>query len=173
MRRHALLAFAVVAASACADATSPSSPAMPPEASVSGAAIAINQSFREALDQTEFVACANGGAGEEVQLSGTLHTVFHLTINANRLMIREHFQPQGAIATGLTTGTVYRAVGGTRTIETVSAFNGSFTGTLVNNFRLIGPGPGNNLQIHENAHLTVNANGEITADFFHDKVDCG
>src|SRR6266567_741998 len=41
-----------------------------------------------------------------------------------------------------------------------------------NNVRIIGQGPGNNLLVHENAHITINANGTVTV--FHDNfsVDC-
>jgi hypothetical protein len=35
--------------------------------------------------------------------------------------------------------------------------------TYVNNFRIIGQGPGNNYLIHNNFHYTINANGELTA----------
>ena len=43
-----------------------------------------------------------------------------------------------------------------------SLVNGQFEETFVNNFRIIGQGPGNNFLIHENAHLTINANGDVT-----------
>jgi hypothetical protein len=44
--------------------------------------------------------------------------------------------------------------------------------TFINNFRIIGQGPGNNFLVHENSHVTINANGVITS--FHDNftVEC-
>jgi len=36
----------------------------------------------------------------------------------------------------------------------------------------IGPGTGNNFLVHTVIHLTVNANGEITADIASDRFDC-
>jgi hypothetical protein len=42
----------------------------------------------------------------------------------------------------------------------------------VNNFRLIGQGSGNNLQVHQNVHITINANGTVTATVDNTSVDC-
>jgi hypothetical protein len=36
----------------------------------------------------------------------------------------------------------------------------------VNNFRIIGQGPGNNYLVHETEHIIFNANGTLTV--FHD-----
>ena len=56
--------------------------------------------------QVVFVPCANGGAGEVVLISGTLHIQQHITINDNRANVKIHFQPQGATGVGLTTGDI-------------------------------------------------------------------
>jgi hypothetical protein len=50
--------------------------------------------------------------------------------------------------------------------------NGQFNQTFVNNFRIIGQGPGNNFLLHETFHLTVNANGELTTIHDNFSVDC-
>lgn len=42
----------------------------------------------------------------------------------------------------------------------------------MNNFRMIGQGPGNNFAIHQNIHITVNADGEITAQVDNHRVTC-
>jgi hypothetical protein len=116
-----------------------------------------------------FVPCANGGAGEDVFLSGNLHDLFHITINDNSLHVKVHDQPQGISGTGLTTGVKYQATGVTQ-----EEFNTSFgvTDTFVNNFRIIGQGPGNNLLVHDNFHITINANGTVTAIHDNFRVDC-
>lgn len=122
--------------------------------------------------QLTFVDCANGGAGEFVLIEGTLHILTHVTINGNRAVIKEQFQPQGTTGVGLTTGDTYRAVGGTKFHDTIPLTNGAQTFTVVNNFRMIGPGPDNNLQIHQNVHITINANGEVTSEVENDSVEC-
>ena len=83
--------------------------------------------------------------------------------------MKEHFQPQGVSGVGLTTGDKYQATGVTQDETNVAA--GQET-TFINNFRLIGQGPGNNLLIHDVFHVTINANGDVTA--LHDihSVEC-
>jgi hypothetical protein len=89
--------------------------------------------------------------------SGGLHTV-------------AHFQPMGLAGTGLTTGDVYRATG--MTGETVNGVDIPLEDTFVNNFRLIGPGKGNNLLVHELSHVTVNAEGVVTVIFEKVSEEC-
>lgn len=124
------------------------------------------------IAQVSFVPCANGGAGELVSVSGILHVLSHATINDNRVNLKQQFQPQGATAIGLSTGDVYRAVGGTRFHDTFPLTNGATTFTFVNNFRMIGPGTDNNLQVHQNIHTTINANGDVTSTVNNTSIDC-
>lgn len=117
-----------------------------------------------------FVSCAAGGAGESVELSGTLHTLYKTTLdNKGGYHSKYHFQPQGVSGTGLTTGDKYMATGVTQ-----DAFNGHVGSeeTYVNNFRIIGQGTGNNFLVHETFHVTINANGEVTAYVDNFSVEC-
>jgi hypothetical protein len=115
------------------------------------------------INLTVFVPCAAGGAGEIVDLTGPLHTLITLTINGNNVSGTAHFQPQGLSVTGETTGDKYQATGVTKdTSFKVSFQNGQAQQTFVNNFRIIGTGPGNNFLVHEVAHITINANGIVT-----------
>jgi hypothetical protein len=54
------------------------------------------------------------------------------------------------------------------------SFNGvvGFEETFVNNFRIIGQGPGNNFLVHENFHITVNVNGTLTVFRDNFSVEC-
>ena len=122
--------------------------------------------------QLVFVPCANGGAGEFVLISGNLHIVSHTTINGNNFSTKSHFQPQGAGGVGQTTGDTYNAVGVTQQQTGGSFQNGQFEQTFINNFRIIGQGPGNNYQVHQNVHITVNANGTVTALVDNTSVEC-
>lgn len=134
------------------------------------AALTVNDSSPLALSQ--FVPCANGGAGETVDLSGDLHSLITLTINGNHVSGNSHFQPQGISGTGETTGAKYQATGITTENFGGSLQNGQFIDTFVNNFRIIGQGPGNNFLVHEVAHITVNADGTVTVNFDTPTVDC-
>jgi len=121
------------------------------------------------INLTVFVPCAAGGAGEIVDLTGPLHTLITFTINGNNVSGTAHFQPQGLSGTGETTGDKYQATGVTKdTSFKVSFQNGQAQQTFVNNFRIIGTGPGNNFLVHEVTHITINANGIATV--LHDNL---
>jgi hypothetical protein len=134
------------------------------------AAVQVND--RTDISLTVFIPCAAGGAGEIVDLSGPLHTLMSFTINGNNVSGYFHFQPQGISGTGESTGTKYQATGVTQESFKSSLQNGQANFTFVNNFRIIGQGPGNNFLVHETMHMTINANG--TATVFHDNfsIDC-
>ena len=115
------------------------------------------------INLTVFVPCAAGGAGEIVDLSGPLHILITFTINGNNVSGTAHFQPQGIVGTGETTGDKYQATGVTKDTSFKFSFqNGQAQQTFINNFRIIGTGPGNNFLVHEEAHITINANGAVT-----------
>ena len=125
------------------------------------------------INLTVFVPCAAGGAGELVDLSGPLHTLITFTINGNNVSGTAHFQPQGIAGIGETTGDKYQATGVTKNPSFKGSFqNGQFTQTYVNNFRILGEGPGNNYLVHETLHVTFNANGTVTVIHDNFSVDC-
>ena len=96
---------------------------------------------------------------EKILLSGTLNIV---TTTANGKTIRQ-FHPQGITGIGETTITKYRATGGTIIIG--DRTNDGETHTYVNNFNIIATKPAGISSIeHLVLHITVNAQGEITAD---------
>jgi hypothetical protein len=128
------------------------------------AGVQVNDRTEIAL--TVFIPCAADGAGEVVDLAGPLHTLISFTINGNDVSGYTHFQPQGIIGVGETTGNKYHATGITRESFKNSFRNGQASDTFVNNFRIIGQGPGNNFLVHETEHFTINANGSVTV--FHD-----
>ena len=125
------------------------------------AAMTFRVNIREPIDILVFVPCASGGAGEYVQLSGTLHVLLVTTLNGSGgFHSKYHFQPQGITGYGEITGAKYQGTGVTQ-----GTFNGrvGFEATDINNFRIIGQGPGNNFMIHSTFHLTVKPDGTVTA----------
>ena len=120
----------------------------------------------------EFVECANNGAGEVVEFSGQLHILVVSNVNNQRISGFAHFQPMGLQGRGQSTGYLYNATG-----VSMERFNGSFvngqsTSTFINNYRLVGQRPGNNVLIHQTIHVTFNSNGEATASVDQTSVDC-
>lgn len=125
---------------------------------------------QEFIEFTEFVPCAAGGAGEEVRLAGMLSILTHVTIDARGgYHAKVQLRPQGVRGEGLTTGDRYVGTGVTQ--EQVNGTVGSQR-TFVDNYRIIGQGNGNNYLVHETHHVTVNANGEVTAEVDNFSVEC-
>ena len=101
-----------------------------------------------------FVPCANGGAGEILVGTIEVHNLITSTVNPNNASDKFQFQPRGGMV-GASTGDTYRVTGVTQGTFNESLQDDQYTLTYVNNFQLIGPGPGNNLLVHEIAHVTV------------------
>ncbi|NND32021.1 MAG: hypothetical protein HKN76_05470 [Saprospiraceae bacterium] len=107
---------------------------------------------------TEFVPCANGGAGEVVEGDVGIHIVVHF--NKAGDVTKFHAQPQGGTLVGQTTGTRFQATGVTQ--DNSASPNGAMTYSFVNRFHFVGRG-GIQFGQYDNYHITVNANGDITA----------
>jgi hypothetical protein len=117
-----------------------------------------------------FIPCAADGAGEVVFLTGNLHVLLRFTMDqAGGIHAASHFQPQGISGIGQTTGAKYQATGVTQ--DEFNAKVGTEE-TFINNFRIVGQGPGNNYLVHETFHITFNDNGVPTAYVDNFSVDC-
>ncbi len=125
------------------------------------------------FSQTVFVPCAAGGMGEFLVVSGTLHVQIHETVDGSG---GYHFGAMvnaiGLAGVGLETGTLYRATGGNNEINNIGANGSPFSGTFVNNFRLIGTGGGESYQVHQTVHVTVNPNGMVTSSVSNANITC-
>jgi hypothetical protein len=113
------------------------------------------------VSMSVFIPCAAGGTGELVVLQGNLHVLLRLTVTASgSIHAAMKFQPQGISGVGQTTGEKYQGTGVTQ--EEVNLTTG-IEETIINNFRIIGQESGNNFLVHETLHITINANGAVTA----------
>lgn len=134
------------------------------------AASTVTTTVRTPIDGLLFASCTNGGAGELVAISGTLHEVFRTTTDsAGGFHVTQQFNQAGVSGTGQVTGTKYQITGGN-----VLEFNGKAGGesTLVNNFRVVAQGGHNNFVLHQTSHVTVNANGTVTAEHLSFQSEC-
>lgn len=120
-----------------------------------------------------FVPCAAGGAGEDVLLEGVLHVLATVTIDSNGgVHATLHDQPQNVRGVGLTTGDMYRGTGVTRETINIQGDDLPYEDTLVNSFKIIGEGPGNNFLVQDVLHITVDNNGNVTADIVETFIKC-
>ena len=129
--------------------------------------------IRVPLDITFFLPCANGGAGEIIHLSGTIMSVYHVTIG----------EPGGTHVQSLEVTQRVSGVGETTGDRYVSTFVNLFnyndqsgeppiTSTQEVVFRITGPGPGNDALLRIRNHSTINANGTITVAFDTFTAEC-
>ena len=119
------------------------------------------------------VGCANGGAGEYVLIEGRMHGLSHMTINERGgKLLTVHLQYQGATGTGQTTGHIYRASNSTMETYTRDFDKLPLEVTSVGSFRLIGHGRENNFLLHHITHITINANGDLTANIESLSAEC-
>src|ERR1044072_6783886 len=101
--------------------------------------------------------------GDVLHISGTLLNIFTVTTTpSGGFVVSSHFQPQGIKGVDLTTGTPYVATGLTRDILVVSPAGGS-TETFVNRFHIQATRGAESFIVSEVFHITVNADGDVTA----------
>lgn len=107
---------------------------------------------------------------DPVALTGTVHGVITTVDNPNgTVLVHTSFNPQGVTGVGLVSGLIYQGTG--VTTESFTTRKG-VTDTFVNNFRLISRGPGSDVIVQEVFHVTVNANGQVTATVDRPTVRC-
>lgn len=164
MKRLAILPVLALALAGCQDTPM----AVEDEQSLAFAAVATTTVEDIPLVINAFIPCT----GDVVLLEGTLHTVFHTTFNDNNFVSKYHFSPQQLTGVSAMTGAQYQGTGVTQGTTTGSFVNGQYSDTYVNNFRMIGQGPGNNYLVHSTIHVTFNANGDITADHENTSIEC-
>jgi hypothetical protein len=101
--------------------------------------------------------------GDQVHVSGNVLGTFVVTENADGgVTLIAKFNPQGVTGVSLSTGGLYRA-GGVTTSMTVLA-PGATSDTFVNRFFLIGEGGTPKSLFSETIHVTVLADGTVTAN---------
>lgn len=157
------LAFLAVA---CTDATAP---ALEPEF----AASALRDLAQVDFHHYQWVECANGGDGEDVELTGTLHVLERTTTDGNGTVhSQKHFQPMGIEGLGMETGGMWRGTGVTRTTWNEVPGGGPEVETFVMNYKIIGTAGHPSLMWHVTAHLTTGAGGDVRADVFTETLEC-
>jgi hypothetical protein len=136
-------------------------------------AVSITNNYEIPYSRSVWIPCALDGSGEWIYLTGRLHILEHITMDNNggyHGII--HFQPKDFKGTGLTSGDKYQGTGVTQDFMNIAGNTLPYVYTYVNNFKMIGQGRGNNYLVHETWHITINANGELTAYVDNFSVEC-
>jgi hypothetical protein len=107
---------------------------------------------------------------ELIAFSGVEHDTLNMTFdNSGGVHVELHINFQNVSGTGLSSGTTYQLPSTLN--QTYNAQPGLVETTTFTE-PLIAPGPGNNLFLHETAHITVNPDGTVTSSFDNSTVTC-
>lgn len=135
------------------------------------AATTSTSSTRLPVTESGFISCARNGAGDYVEMSGEIHIVGHNTLNDDgSTHTLFHINYQNVSGTGLLSGDSYHASSAAQ--SNVNAKTLPYTFDFIDNFHVVGQGPGNDFMVHTNMHFTVNANGELTAYVDELRLEC-
>jgi hypothetical protein len=173
--RHVVLLSTLFSLAACADAptaTRPLSPTAPAAALIADATPNVGTGSLAGMDRvnvtipTQFHAqnpCAGGRFGEIVVFTGDQHLVFFESSMANgHLNTKLQWNAEGVTGLGQFTGFTYRATGVTQD-HTINSAALPYEYTMINNYHIIGQGQATNMDLHETLHVTINANGDVSA----------
>jgi hypothetical protein len=109
--------------------------------------------------------CADGSAGEMVNISGELHVVLSQTVN-NNIATYQYHTNANYDGVGVDTGAEYLAPGGINNTYSFQVTVGQqYEQTFVFHYNLVGKGKACNVGGHTVGHMTVNANGEVIVEF--------
>jgi hypothetical protein len=130
---------------------------------IANAGVFSNERFDEPF--SAFVPCADDGNGEWIE--GTIS--FHLVLRENfDAADGYHFggmiHPVRTVLTGVTTGDEYIATGSTQERKNVRFGDLPLAWTFTNHEVTIGKGKASNMTLSETIHLTINSQGEATAE---------
>ena len=104
--------------------------------------------------------------------AGQLHVLITYTENDNRVSGMMHFQPQGAKIVD-EAGRTYSGTGiGMERFNEPRDENGAVNFTAIDSFKLIGHGDAPSLLEQIVLHVTINANGEVTAEVEFESDQC-
>ena len=112
--------------------------------------------------------------GEPVLLRGTIHAAGHFTVDGRGgIHIESHLNPQGYSGVGLVTGTKYQLTGAQNFLINADAeYAPPIVFSSLSQIHFISQGSADNFVEFLISHLTVNANGTVTATVFHAGAEC-
>ncbi len=131
---------------------------------------AANAEHSVPFNQTYFVSCANGGAGEDVELKGNLNVAFKYTVNDNRYTLSYNSNAQGLTGTGLITGDRFVGSGGTQGSQSGTLSGDQISNTFTEQLRITGAG--GSFIVKYKFHVTVTPDGRFTSAISDDQSTC-
>jgi len=130
-----------------------------------------NSVVSEPYASTLFIPCANGGAGEDVSLTGTVKIVRQETYNNQRFTSTLHVHTEGITGVGLSTGDIFTAIGASQSAVTGTIeYGGPYSATYTQQMRFARQGI--SFVVKYKFHVTITSDGEISTRIDEEKVEC-
>ncbi len=124
------------------------------------------------FDRALYVSCANGGQGEYVWFSGTMHFTEQLTVRGESFTLAFQGNSSGVRGVGSITGDEYVCNGVGHEVVNGSFTNGQFTGRFTDRMQVTGRGPGNNVLLLYTARITITRSGEVRTEMEDLRLEC-
>jgi hypothetical protein len=110
--------------------------------------------------------------GELLDFSGSGHFITRVTLNANSVHVTLHFNVQGLTAVGQITGATYIGTEGSNNEINATASGLPMETTFTDTFTAISQGAAPNLVGRTATHVTIDANGNLTAQVTISELAC-
>jgi hypothetical protein len=122
------------------------------------------------FETTVFVPCANGGAGEDVRLTGFTNFIYGLNWTDRGFTLVYHDNVHQVTGVGLSSGESFVASGGTN--ETVIGvwYSTQWVGNTTTQMKIVGQN--NKFTIIYKHHITVSQDGSVTVNNTEQTADC-
>jgi hypothetical protein len=122
------------------------------------------------FETTVFVPCANGGAGEDVRLTGFTNFIYGLNWTDRGFTLVYHDNVHQVTGVGLSSGESFVASGGTN--ETVIGvwYSTQWVGNTTTQMKIVGQN--NKFTIIYKHHITVSQDGSVTVNNIEQTADC-
>jgi hypothetical protein len=109
---------------------------------------------------------------EIVVLTGSAHILQTSEVDSNGgIHFKSQLQSQGISGVGMITGVKYQGMS-LRQTHTIDHSTPALETTFRLDIRVIGQGPANNFSVQVTMHITINANGEVTANVVNTSFEC-
>jgi hypothetical protein len=122
------------------------------------------------FETTVFVPCANGGAGEDVALTGFTNFIYQISWTDQGFTLVYHDNVHRVKGVGVNSGEKFIASGGTNGTVNGSWVNSQWIGTTITHMRIIGPNT-NFTVIYKN-HITVTSDGNVSVNNVEATAEC-
>jgi len=122
------------------------------------------------FENTVFVPCANGGAGEDVSLTGKTNFVYQMTWTDHDFTMLYHDNDHEVKGVGLSSGETFTGSGGTNGTVMGSWVDSHWVGTMVRQVKVIGKNTV--FKVSQKLQLVVTPDGNVVVDIREQSAVC-